>query len=68
MRRDSTFRNVCENYEEAARAAEYWRDAPTRSAERADEYGALVSELEEEIVMRLRRDAGGPAEPVEPSR
>lgn len=49
QRDDPTFRELCDDFEEANRASIYWRSAPNQSEERANQYRELVTELEAEI-------------------
>ena len=55
MRDDPEFRELCEDYEEAAAAMEFWSSPGRRSKARAEEYRALVRELAAEIELDLRK-------------
>ena len=55
MSNDPSFREMCQDFEDASAALDYWRSAPQRAAGRASEYRDLVSELETEIEAALRR-------------
>jgi hypothetical protein len=60
--RDATFREICEDYDEALRALRYWQSAATSSDPRIEQYRELVSELESEIsglVEGCERSAAG---------
>jgi hypothetical protein len=47
--RDATFREICEDYDEALRALRYWQSAASSSDPRIEQYRELVNELEGEI-------------------
>ncbi|MCZ6860962.1 MAG: hypothetical protein O7I42_11930 [Alphaproteobacteria bacterium] len=55
MRDDPAFRELCEDYEEAAAAMEFWSSPGRRTKARAGEYRALVGELATEIELALRK-------------
>ena len=60
--RDATFREICEDYDEALRALRYWQSAASSSDPRIEQYRELVNELEEEISNVLegsKRSASG---------
>ena len=46
---DATFREICEDYDEALRALRHWQSAASSSDPRIEQYRELVSELESEI-------------------
>ncbi len=46
---DETFREVCENYAECARALGHWSRSSGEDLRRADDYRAMLEELEREI-------------------
>ena len=53
--RDAHFRALCEDYEAAAAALEFWTNsADRRRSERQREYLELIARLEDEIVARCR--------------
>ena len=45
---DATFREICEDYDEALRALRHWQSAASSSDPRIEQYRELVSELESE--------------------
>ena len=53
--RNPTFREVCEDYDEALAALRHWEGAGPAGATRAEEYRRIVDELEAEILARLDR-------------
>lgn len=55
MRDNPAFRELCEDYEEAAAAIEFWSSPGQRSKARASEYRALAGELAAEIELALRK-------------
>jgi len=53
--RDSRFRALCEDYEAASEALEFWaRSADARRTRMMKEYRALLSDLEAEIFSLIR--------------
>ncbi|WP_234682546.1 hypothetical protein [Bradyrhizobium monzae] len=58
--RDATFRAICSDYEEAAKARDHWRQAvghgDTTAERKVEDYTDLLVELEQEILSHL----GGP--------
>ena len=48
------FRAICEDYEEALRALEYWQVADRSCQQRATEYRELVKELGDEALAALQ--------------
>lgn len=57
--RQLEFRAACEDFADAVAAQERWRNADGDAASRADEYRALVEELETEILAALDADRCG---------
>ena len=55
MRADPSFRELCEDFEEATAALEFWNSPDWRSKARAGEYRTLVKELATEIELTLRK-------------
>lgn len=55
MIEDSEFYQLCQDYEDCVNASQYWSasNEPVSKA-RLDEYRALVSELEEEILQAMK--------------
>jgi hypothetical protein len=53
-RESATFRAICEDYAEGLRALAYWRGADRPFKQRAEEYGRLVQELEDEAEAALK--------------
>lgn len=53
MRVDPSFRELCQDFEAAAAALDYWQAPSRRSAQRIKDYRDLVSELEMEIEAAL---------------
>jgi hypothetical protein len=51
---DANFRAICEDYDDALRALEYWRAVDQSSRAKAEEYRRLVAELEEEALAALK--------------
>ena len=52
---DTTFADLCGAYDEACQAAERWSRSPApNAAARADEYGELARETEQDILRLLR--------------
>lgn len=49
QRDDPVFRELCDDFEDAKRASDYWKSSPEQSEERAIQYQELVNELEVEI-------------------
>ncbi len=48
---DEAFQTLCDNYQECFQAVEYWNHSKAASApDRQQEYGALLNELETEIM------------------
>ena len=56
LRDDPSFKELCEDYEAAANALDFWQSPPCRSKMRANEYQDLVIELEAEIEAILRKE------------
>ena len=54
-RDDPSFRELCEDYEEATTAVAFWQEPHRRSEERVIEYRHLVIELEAEIEAALAK-------------
>lgn len=53
--RDARFRGLCEDYEAAAEALEFWTHSPDpRGPQMISEYRDLMAELESEIFGQLR--------------
>ena len=50
---DETFREVCENYAECARALGHWSRSSGEDLRRVDDYRTLLEELEREIDIYL---------------
>jgi len=55
MKTNPSFRELCEDYEEAAKALKFWSSPAHGSGRRADDYRTLVSELEAEIKSIMRK-------------
>ena len=55
---DATFRAICEDYGEALRALAHWQVADQSAQKRAEEYGRLVKELEDEALAALKACEG----------
>ena len=55
LRDDPTFGELCEDYEDAAVALDFWQSPPRRSEMLVSEYQKLVFELEAEIEANLRK-------------
>ena len=55
---DATFRAICEDYVEALRALAHWQAADQSAQQRAEEYGRLVKELEDEALAALKACEG----------
>ena len=53
MKVDPSFRELCQDFEAAAAALDYWQAPSRRSAQRIKDYRDLVSELEMEIEAAL---------------
>jgi uncharacterized protein YdcH (DUF465 family) len=51
---DPEFRAICEDYDEALGALEYWQAADQSCQKKAVEYRQLVTELEDELVAALQ--------------
>jgi hypothetical protein len=55
--RDGSFRAICSDYEEAAKACEHWRQAVKRGdptgERKVEDYEELLVELEQEILSHL---------------
>ncbi len=56
LRDDPAFRELCDDYEDAAIALNFSLSPPGRSEKRAREYRSLVAELEAEIETALRKE------------
>ena len=52
--KDPNFHSLCDDWLEAAEACKRWRTADGSNAERGAEYRLLASEIETEILQRLR--------------
>jgi uncharacterized protein YdcH (DUF465 family) len=52
--RDSCFRSICDDYDEAQRALKYWEAAGQAAPGRAEEYREIVKELEAEVLAILQ--------------
>jgi hypothetical protein len=51
------FQSLCEEYEDCLAALRYWRESNSSEALRLQkEFSSLLSDLEEEILISLRRD------------
>ena len=57
--RDASFRAICTDYQEAIGALRHWRqaakDGNPEGERRAEEYGNLILELEQEVLEHLNR-------------
>jgi hypothetical protein len=59
--RDTHFKSICQDYEEAARALRYWQkaaqagDRKKEADRKVEEYGSFLGELEAEILAHLDR-------------
>lgn len=54
---DADFQNLCEEYQECAAAFSHWQESPAAEASSLrTEYGALVRDLEEEILNYLEKN------------
>ncbi|MET4040986.1 hypothetical protein [Bradyrhizobium sp. RT6a] len=55
--RDASFRAICSDYEEAAKARDHWRQAAKRGdltgERKVEDYADLLLELEQEILSHL---------------
>jgi len=56
LRDDPDFRELCDDYEDATSALNFWLSPPGRSETRARGYRELVVELEAEIEATLRKE------------
>ena len=56
LRDDPAFRELCDDYEDATSAMNFWLSPPGRSETRARGYRELVVELEAEIEATLRKE------------
>ena len=56
LRDDPDFRELCDDYEDAANALQFSLSPQGRSEKRAREYRSLVAELEAEIETALRKE------------
>jgi len=55
FRQNATFRAECEDYRQCFRALEYWNQSGAHCGpSRREEYGALMKDLEEEILQTLK--------------
>jgi len=54
MRADSSFREMCQDFEAASAALAYWQSSPRRSEDRAEDYRRLLAELDVAIETALR--------------
>ena len=52
--KDPNFHSLCDDWLEAAEACKRWQPADGSNAERGAEYRLLASEIETEILQRLR--------------
>ena len=52
--KDAHFHSLCDDWLEAAEACERWQAADGSNAEKGAEYRLLASEIETEILQRLR--------------
>ncbi len=52
--RNPTFRSICEDYDEARRAAELWRSGDDVNPGRAQEFDRIAEELREEALDYLK--------------
>lgn len=52
--RDPTFRSICEDYDEARRAAERWRISDDINLDRAQEFNRIAEDLREEAINYLK--------------
>ena len=63
--RDAHFRSICADYEDAARAYDYWRrmalenDQISEASLKVEEYGSFLGELEAEILAHLNHSMTG---------
>jgi len=53
---DLAFRELCEDYEDATIALNFWQASPEGSEQRVSGYRDLVVELEAEIAATLRKE------------
>lgn len=53
--RDSHFKAICADYEEAAAALRYWQKAADDGGRKVGDYAAFLGELEAEILDQLDR-------------
>ena len=57
FKRDKTFQTLCSDYQKCSKALHYWKKSDVREAsQRREEYEALLSELESEILLILNND------------
>jgi hypothetical protein len=56
--RDADFREVCEDYEEAMKALQYWQAPGHSDKAKAEDYRQLVAEFETELLAKLDRRRG----------
>lgn len=61
--RDTRFRSVCVDYEEAAAALRHWQQVSGAEEEKVEEYRSFLGELEAEILAHLERAASGGRRP-----
>jgi len=53
LRSDASFKELCQDHKAAVDALSYWLSPPQRSEKRAEDYRALLAELEKEIAAAL---------------
>ncbi|MGB5883448.1 MAG: hypothetical protein WBD61_06185 [Desulfobulbales bacterium] len=57
FKRDKTFQTLCSDYQKCSKALHHWNKSDVREAsQRREEYEALLSELESEILLILNND------------